>query len=355
VFWRDEVIAKAVVAIASLTVAASAQPESVETDAFVTVIGGGGEVMRVYAEGASEITGEFSFDRNMIGPGEGVRTTEDATAVLILPGYGAVVYLEESSELRLEEPAVPGTGVDLLVVLARGRASVIRKPGNVHWLVVAAEAEAPEAKGYTLSSGASLFVEARADGVVLATRAGEAWYYSGQVPAGRLIDASGEPIDKSGVPVPQGQRVSTQVPIRPVPDEEADIVVPTRLYDDMGAFALAQSHLWLEKAEQGEFTPVRGPTRGAPKVLGAEFEPSLVFDQPRPALAAPAPRPTRRAVQTTRSPAQTLVESGVPGTVVAGQRFRRSRIIGNPGTAGPGTGALTINRAAVLLVRLSRD
>ncbi|UCC28853.1 MAG: hypothetical protein JSU86_11700, partial [Phycisphaerales bacterium] len=296
-------------AVALLTVAAAAQPESVETEAFVTVIGGRGEVMRVYAEGTSKITREFSFDTNMIGPGEGVRTAEDTTAVLVLPGYGAVVYLEETSELRLEEPAVPETGVDLLVILVKGRASVIRKPGNVHWLVVAAEAEAPETKGFTLSSGASLFVEARAEGVVFATRAGEAWYYSGQVPANRLIDPSGELIDKSGVAVPQGQRVSTQAPIRPVPDEEAAIVVPTRLHDDMGDFALTQSHLWLEKAEQGEFTPVRGPTRGAPKVLGAEFEPSLAFDQPRPALAARVPRPRRRAVQTTISPAQTFVES----------------------------------------------
>lgn len=354
-FRCDGVIAKVVVAVAFSAVAAAAQPESVETEAFVTVVGGRGDVMRVYADGTSKITGEFSFDRNMIGPGEGVSTSEDASAVLVLPGYGAVVYLEETSELRLQEPAAPETGVNVLLILAKGRASVIRKPGNVHWLVVAAEAVAPETTGYTLSSGASLFVEARADGVVFATRAGEAWYYSGQVPADRLIDPSGELINKSGVAVPQGQRVSTLAPVRPVPDEQAAVIVPARLYSDMGDFALAQSHLWLEKAEQGEFTPVRGPTRGAPKVLGAEFEPSLAFDQPRPAIAAPAPRAARRAVQTTMSPAQTLIESGVPGTVVAGQRFRRSRIIGNPGTAGPGTGALTINRAAELLVRLSRD
>jgi hypothetical protein len=231
----------------------------------------------------------------------------------------------------------------------------VRKPTSTHWLLLAAGPELGGAVGYTLSKGASLFVEAGEHSVTFASRQGGALYFPGRVPAGVLIDASGEPVDKSGVTVRQGQRIVAQAPMEPEPDGQADVVVPAELPGDMRAFALAQSENWLKAAEQGDFTPVRGATRAAPEMLGAEFEPSLVFDQARPVVAAPSPRGVTGAVGTTMNPAQTLLESGVPGTVIAGQRYRRSRIIGNPGTTGTGTGALTVNRAAELLVRLSRD
>jgi len=345
----------ALTAVAWMSMAARAQPESADLAGFVTMVGGAGESTRIEAEAMSAIPELFSYVQNRIEPGEGVRTGEGSTAVVFLPAYDAVVHLGGESELHLVEPSTLDSGVGIFVVLASGRASVVRKPGSMHWLLLAVEAEATGAAGYTLSKGTSLFVEVREDNVTFASRNGDALYFSGRIPAGVLIGATGEPIDKSGVLLPQGRRIVTQAPIRPVPDEEADIVVPVQLRDDMETFALTQSEQWLYEAEKGDFTPVRGAARAAPEMLGAEFEPSLVFDQAKPVLAAPAPRLVTSAVRTSLSPAQTLIESGVPGTVIAGQRFRRSRIIGNPGTAGAGTGALTVNRAAELLVRLNRD
>ncbi len=355
-FRYGQAIVNALVAVALVSTAAPAQSESADRAAFVTVVGQRGEVMHVDAAGESRIAPDvFSREQNRIGPGERVRTTSQGSAALVLPAYGAVVYLEGSSELRLMEPSAPDSGVSVFLLLTKGRAAVIRRSGHVEWLLVAAEAEAPGVAGYTLSKGASLFVEAGAHGVTFAARAGNAWYYAGPVPAGALIDASGEPADQSGVQLPQGQRISTQAPPRPVPDGEAGMVVPPQLDIDMWTFARAQGNQWLEQAERGDFTPVRGAARAAPEMLRAELEPSLKFDQPRPVLVAPAARAVTRAIQAARSPAQTLVESDIPGTVIAAQRFRRSRIIGSPGTTAGRAGALTINRAAELPIRLRRD
>ncbi|MCH8146950.1 MAG: hypothetical protein IH987_03025, partial [Planctomycetes bacterium] len=76
------------------------------------------------------------------------------------------------------------------------------------------------------------------------------------------------------------------------------------------------------------------------------------FDQPTQLAAVATIQATSvQSLRTVISPAQGLVESGVPGSVIAGQRFRRSVIIGNPGTTGGGP--LTVNPAAQLLIRLA--
>ena len=167
-----------------------------------------------------------------------------------------------------------------------------------------------------------------------------------------MIDASGRLVDQTGVALSEGERISARTPTRPTVDQDAGNLVAHAWHDDIRAFALARSTHWLQDAERGDFTPVRGAARGSPEPLAVELGPTLVFDQPRPAFAAPAPRVAPTAVRTTLSPTQALIESGVPGTVVAGQRFRRSRIIGSPGTAG--TGALIVNPAAELPFTLGR-
>ena len=349
--------------IAVVTLAAAAwicssaqgQTDYGDLGGFVTIVGGSQEVSRIEAEAVSTIPAAFSYGQNRIEPGEGVRTGDDATAVVLFPGLGAVAYLDPASELRLVESLTPDSGIGVFLVAVTGRVSVVRKPSADLWLLFAVETEAGDPVGYTLSKGASLFVEAEEGRVTFAARHGDAVYYSGGVPAGVLIDASGQPADVSGVALRQGQRLSAQVPERTEDDERVGLVVPGWAPAEVETFALAQSELWLKSAERGDFTPVRGATRAAPELLGAQFAPALVFDQAVPSVAVQATRPATSPVRTTLNPSQALLESGVPGTVIAGQRFRRSRIIGNPGTTTAGTGALTVNRAAELLVTLSRD
>ena len=343
------------VTTASLHAGGGAQSEPEDLAAFVTVVGGAGAV-RVEAEAPVRITVEgysFELERNRIALGEGVRTYPDGSAVLILPYYDAVVYLEGSSELRIAEPAMPGSGIDLIVRISTGRVWVIRKPGNERWLLIAGgKGGAAAPAGYTLSKGASLFVEADSRGVTFAVRSGEGRFFRGQVPAAVLIDASGQLADRTGELLSEGHRVSTQDPAGPAPDADAATLVAGGFSADTDKFALARSAHWLQEAERGDFTPVRGGARASPRLLAVELEPTLAFDQPRPVFTAPAPRAAPSPVRVTLSPSQALIESGVPGSVVAGQRFRRSRIIGSPGAGG--TGALIVNPAAELQIKFGR-
>ena len=346
----------AAITTASLYAGAVAQPEPKELAAFVTVVGGAGAV-RLETEPPVRITVEeyaFDPDKNRIGVGEGVGTEQDGSAVLILPDYAAVVYLEGSSELRIVEPAMPGSGIDLIVRITSGRAWVIRKPGNERWLLIAGGSDDGTASpGYTLSKGASLFVEADSQGVSFAVRSGEGRFFRGQIPAAVLIDASGQLVDRTGELLAQGLRVSTREPGGPAADADAGTLVADGLRADTDKFALAQSDDWLKEAERGDFTPVRGSARAAPQLLAAaKLGESATVYEPRMVFAAPAPRAAPSPVRVSLSQSLALLESGVPGSVLAGQRFRRSRIIGNPGTGG--TGALIVNPAAELQIKFGR-
>jgi hypothetical protein len=335
-----------------------AQAAPPDSSAFITLIRGDGDVWRIKGEERSPVS-LFPLENNTLDPGEGVQTEPGTTAVVMLPGYGAIVYLEESSELYWVAPVGPTgksvpniSGVGPVLRLTKGRASVVRKSDHTAWLVVAAEGEAASAAGYTISKGASLVVEAAHDHVRFSIGRGEALCFAGRVPAGALVGPSGDLLDASGVVLKQGQSVFIQAPPVPQPETEVVAVVPSRLGDDMYRFGLTQGNAWLRRAEEGDFIPKRSPGRGAPLPLAPELEPSLVFDQPRAVQGGVSPRPTPGAVRATLSPGQTLAESDVPATAVAGQRFRRTRIIG-PGV-GP-AGSIRINPAARSLIRLRRQ
>ena len=329
---------------------AAAQSKRSEEAAYVTVVGGTGDVTRLIGDQVSELAA-FSLEDSRLTPGDGVRTGPDTTAVLLFPGSDAVVYLAESSEVRIARSTTPDRGVGLVPILRQGRVSMIRKTGSTQWLAVAAQAQTGAAAAFMLSRDASLVAESFGDQVTFAVRQGAALYFAGTVPAAPMIDALGEPVDASGILVSRGERVAAGAPPTPEPEEAAGPVVPGQLGDDLWTFALAQGNRWLEDAEKGDFTPVRGAARGAPQPLAPELEPELAFDQPRPVIATSAPRLAVTALRTTLSPAQTLAESDVPATAVAGSRFRRTRIIG-PGTSL--SGGIRINPAARSFIELRR-
>lgn len=309
---------------------------------FVTVVGGNG-AERVTPDGATPIVaGAFSIEENELVPGAGVRTLgPDGTAVVVLPGLGVVVSLEPASEIRLETRAASDTTVSLLIRVVVGQVSIVQGTDSSRWIVVEGGSKTAGLAAYTLSKGAALHVQVATDTVSFASRRGQALVYLDHAGAQALIDSSGNPTDASGVTITQGERRSIHLAGPPTVDRGSDEVVPYGLAADVERLALAQSARWLEDAEQGDFTPVRSGARGAPELLSTGFEPALVFDQARPVLTSPTSRPADTAIRANFDPAQALSQSGTPGTVVAGQRFRRSRIVASPGTSA--TGTLVVN------------
>ena len=177
---------------------------------------------------------------------------------------------------------------------------------------------------------------------------GAAAFVPGPLPDTRPGELAG------AVELTAGQSISTKAPGTPVPyDAHAAAEVCSLLDSDIYAFGVSQSTQWVKRAERGDFTPVRArESRAAAELVGTEFTPTQAFDQPQQLLAVTAPQGAAvTAVRTIVSPAQSLVESGIPGSVIAGQRFRRSLIIGSPGTTG--SGPLIVNPNAELLVRLA--
>lgn len=336
--------------IAALTLSAAGRGQDAG-EAYITVLGGGG-AERLTAEGAAPIDPtRFSLDRNQLNASDGLRTVADGTAVVVLPGLDALVYLEPATELRLGTPPAADSGVALIIGVVSGRATVVQKATSQHWLAIEAGSKSGGPAAYTLSKGAALFIESGPDGVSFASRRGQGSLYKGLVPAAKLIDASGALAGASSVTVAEGKRMTVRAAAQPAAENDAGAVVPTGLGDTVRTFATNQSARWLEAAERGDFTPVRGAARGAPELLSAGFEPAMVFDQPRPALTTATARPADTAVRPTLDPSQALTQAGTPGSAVAGQKFRRSRIIANPGTSR--TGALQINQFSTPVFQLA--
>ena len=283
----------------------------------------------------------YTYDY-VLRPGETIITAEDGTAVLMLPGYETVVHLGDgsgSSQLTLEEvPALEG-GVPIGLTLERGPALIVRRPSDRRWLLVACRVGPTQ--GYVLSRGASFVARAGADGLTFSVSQGEAVYFAGP-PARRLIDEAGELLDRAGVGIAPGQRLSVEAPAQPAPDTESVPQALNRMNQGLYVFGLTKGEQWVERAEQGDLIPARGPVRGVPRALAGEIGvPRATFDQPRSVAVVTTPRVATAPVGVAVRPAPvvenlgiSLIQSRVPTSVVVGQRLLRTRIIGNPGTAG---------------------
>ncbi len=338
----------AIAAVLAINVA-WAPAQSDEPVGYVTVLTGAGAA-RLDSGGPVQLDRlEFLPEENGLELGEGVATAPQGTAVVVMARYGATAYLQSDSRLNLREAPAQASRVDLVLQLSEGRASVVRKASAAGAVVVAGESDA--AAGYVILRAGSIVVTALGATVTFAVEHGTATFFPGSVPDAAMIDPSGKPLDASGLTLHAGQGITTQAPTEVTPyDAESVATVSAEMHNDMYAFGIEQSTQWVKRAEQGDFTPVRaGRGRAAVELVGTDFAPSQAFDQPQQLLAATAP--LGRPVAVTRaviSPAQSLVESGIPGSVIAGQRFRRSRIVGNPGT-----GALIVNPSAEVLIRIA--
>ena len=319
--------------------------------AYVTIVSGDGATRG--ADGAAFPTkhnefsdDEFADQHNVVTPGDSVVTLEDGSAVLTLPDIGVVVHVERASELQYLPVLDNDVGASLRLLKGRAHIST-RQPSDV-WVVVAGGSEGG---GYTLSKGASLALSVDANAVTVAVVRGEAYYFAGDVPAGRLLDDAGEPADKTGVLLPQGHHITSGQALEPVAGVPEALTASTGWQQTTGAaYAFGLKTQWVAQAAQGDFTPVRGATRGSaaifpPDVGGA---PQFTFDQPRSAAVAPAQAGAPRAVRTQApSPVRALLATRRPGSVVVAQRLARARFVGS-------RGGIRVNPSVDPLIRLNR-
>lgn len=340
-----------VVAVLAGQSAVMAQAGDAGPVAYVTVVRGEGATRGVSGPQFPNTIGDFNDKNSGLRPGESVVTREQGTAVVLLPDYGVVAHLEGSTELKLAEVAARNNDVPVALRILRGRAHIVQKPSDKAWLLVGGGTG--DTIGYTLSMGASVLVQVQASGVTFVATGGRATFFNKRIPDGPLIGADGQPIDRTGVDLPESGRITTQKPAAAERDQEMPRLAWKRMNDELYAFGVDHSSQWVEEAEKGDFTPVRSETAASPRAFEAEVGiPRQTFDQPRQAVTTP---PGRAALATgvagQVSPAQQLIGSQIPASVVIGQRIRRSRIIGNPGTTG--TGQIRFNPNAVQLIQLA--
>ncbi|MCH7993410.1 MAG: hypothetical protein IIB57_03090 [Planctomycetes bacterium] len=316
---------------------ATAQPTGVVTVASNATIGRGGQ-------SPSSVPLDFQLEDRTVGVGDEVLTLAGGSATLRFADYGTVVNLWPDSKLLLENSPPRAKHVALGLRLSQGTALLTRKafgPG-----LVAIVGGSGQGQGHVLLEEGSVLVSLEGTKVVVEVLQGSARFIDGPLP-----DA---PSDRAGQVLDAGQRMTggaggaVERPARAQVDATWQSV-----QDSTYAYGVTRAEDWVERAERGDFTPVKSAeSRAEPELVGTDFVPPQAFDQPTSLAAVTTIQATSvQSLRTVISPVQGLVESGVPGSVIAGQRFRRSIIIGNPGTSGGGP--LTINPAAELLIRLA--
>ena len=320
---------------------ASATAQLPDPIAFVTVVTGGG-VARISRGATVTLDGKsFSPRDNAVRLGDSVVTALDGSAAVVMPELGAMAYLEPATRLQFEGGPRSFGGDAFVIRLLEGRASISQKSAKPKF-VVAGGTDATA--GLVVIREGTVIVTADEKAVTFAVTYGAATFVSGPIPDVLPVELSG------AVQLRQGQSISTTAPQTPVAyDRDAAAAVSKQMTEDVYAFGVEQSTAWVKRAERGDFTPVPvGGERGG-ELLPSDMAPTTAFDQPQQLTAVTAPRGApSTAVRTIVSPAQSLLESGIPGSVIAGQRFRRSRIIGSPGTGG-----LIVNPNVEQLIRIA--
>jgi len=343
-----------VILVAGLSVSVVvAQTDDGSPVAYVTAVGGEGATRGSNGAAFPNKQEYFNDSNSGLSVGERVITGERGTAVLFFPEYQIVAHLSGGTELQVL--GAPGLRNDIRVSLnvVRGRSRILRSSTDKRWLLIRGGTAAQV--GYTLSQGGTLAVEVGAADVSFAVTAGRAIFFNAKVPGGALIGADRAPVDAAGTELLAGQRISSLAPLGPVDirqEDEMSRLAFANMNRDLFSFAVEQSGQWVESAEKGDFTPVRPEAAGAAQAFNVQVGlERQSFDQPRQAVTTPITRATVSTLQVQANVAQRLLGSGIPSSVVVGQRIRRSRIIGNPGTAG--TGQLRFNPFAEQLIRLA--
>ncbi len=291
--------------------------------------------------------GSFTDEDNGVLVDQSVVTLDGATALLMLPAHGTVVRLGPASELAVGHWDNREIDVPVTLTLLKGQAYILRR--NTDGRLALAVRSGVDS-GYALSKSRAMVLTSGDTGIGLDVLEGDATWFAGPIPGPALTDESGEPLGRTGVLVREGQHISQTGVTEPIPEG-----LSQRIAEDTGsglyAFGVAQGAQWIQDAERGDFTPVRAAARGSAQFMRAKLATELTFDQARSVVAAPSPRAVNRPLRTaTQNPVRALLESGLPTNVVVGQRLRRTRIIGSPGTR---SSQIRANPNVEQLIRLS--
>lgn len=300
---------------------ALAQDEDPNLAGMVTVAAPGVERVSALGESKPIRGGDAVFyDESMVTPPGG-------EAWLALRERRGVVQLKEGARAGFVPVDVDDQPVSLEIILERGQATVMTRSSDDRWLVVAVGEGGRS--GYALLRGGSVAVDARGPEVTFTARSGEVRVYRGAAPERGPLDAAGAPVAAADAALSAGESVVLGTLARS-PAALPDIAPVQGLY----ALGLRQADRWVGDAEQGDFTPQRVEARGGGGTFLAQTSTAFSFDQARAPVAVTARAATPIVTNVRSNPAQELLESRVPTSVVVGQRFLRTRIVGNPGTGG---------------------
>ena len=324
------------------------QADPSEPLAYVTALTGGGATHGV--GGRPFEFGEFlTADESGVKDGESVVTAADGTALLTLPGFGTAVLLAGSTEVVLSNRTDLARYVPVRITVRSGRAFMIRKQADDRW--IAFEAVGPTGRAYTVSKQASLTAAVSQEGIVFGSVEGQAAFFSGAMPDDPLVNEAGSLIDRPDQMIEPGTSLRTQQLQKPVRDDDNRTAALNDMDKNLYNSGIQHGGRWVADAEEGDFTPVRAEARSTPEFFGSELSAGLAFDQPRSSVVSSTSGATTEPLRVpTRSVAEGLLASGVPGSVIIGQRLKRSRIIGNPGTA---SGSIRFNPQAEQLIILT--
>ena len=313
-----------------------AQPQA--PYAVVTAVTGGGATR---GPGGPAFPAEWNFDSDdhVVRPGQSVVTAADGSAVVMVPEYETAIHVGgdgRPAEFRVTAIEQNEHQAPLALHVAAGRAMVVRKSFDRRWLAVGFGGAGGE--GYIASRGATFTVEALADGVSVYVSQGEALRFGGAIPVRLAGPANAALLDAAGAVVAPGERWSSVEAAAP---GEAPGVVPEGadlMGRDLFEFGLTKGAHWVKQAEEGDLTPERGDVPGVADAFAEQVGVGRpTFDQPSGGLVIVSPRTTvlttTPVVGVTQNTATALIEQRTPTSVVVGQRFRRSRIIGSPGTS----------------------
>ena len=259
--------------------------------------------------------------------------------VSLLPGPGplvihlsaednvhAVVYIDSESTVEFGAPAGPA------------RAITIRR-GGAAWVHYTATDGVPltivtEAGGVHLHDG-TLRVVAAADRSIFLLAEGKGSAFAGDPPP----PADGTTLDPG--PGGQNQAEVTRSPPQVETAERPNALRQMRdSIDRAHAVALRAARArWLLLAVAGDIEPSVKVGEPVDAVVGALAATSSVTQPTVAAVITASPATTSAfGAPTVTSRAQTLLKSGNAASVIVGARLQRTRIVGNPGTAGGRTG-----------------
>ncbi|MCH8146949.1 MAG: hypothetical protein IH987_03020, partial [Planctomycetes bacterium] len=206
----------------------------------------------------------FQLTDRTIVAGDAVSTGQGGSAAVRFADYGTVVNLCPESKLLVENLPPRAKHVALGLRLEQGSAVLTRKafgPG-----LVAIVGDSGHVQGHVLLAEGSVVISVQDTKVVVEALQGSARFINGP-----LLDA---PLAQG-----DGRLLSTGEQVTAGADEAPMPVAPGRaenvwrqIHERTYAFGIQRSTQWIERAERGDFTPVRsGESRAEPELVGTDF------------------------------------------------------------------------------------